>query len=221
VIAPGVEARGQRGRWATIEHGTADKDITARRAFYVDCDPVRPSGVQANRTEMNASVVLFQSVYKRLVELVGEDALGLGFSGSGMQIHLALGDVPNTTDVTGLIKAILVALDLSFSTAAAKIDTSVCDPKRLAPAWGTIKRKGASGHADRLWRPTAFVCHDEVKRLSLADLCSLLTELRQGVPDDKQGEIEKALGLKGVASATAAPSIPKTREPQNSDRRRP
>jgi putative DNA primase/helicase len=214
-IAPGVEARGLRGRWANFEHGTADKDITARRAFYVDCDPVRTSGVQANAAECKASFELYRLVCNRLVEVIGEPAIGLGFSGSGMQIHLALANLPNDAEVGGVIKSILVALDITFSNAGAKIDTSVSDPKRLAPAWGTVKRKGANGHADRPWRPTGFACPDDVQRLTLADLRRLLGALREALPADKQAEVDKALGLK--AASSSSPTTRGTGEPKKSD----
>ncbi len=207
-IASGVEARTTPRTWTSIESGTSDRDILARRCLYIDCDPNRPSKIQANRTESAASRDLCQRIYTRLVKILGrEDALGLGFSGSGFQIHIALDAIPSSLasedEPSRLIKEILTFLDATYGNAAANVDTSVFDPKRIAPAWGTFKRKGASGHADRPWRRTAFVAPEHIHRLGLDELRRLHGVLRDEVPPEKR---DKTIGEAAAKPSSASRS---------------
>lgn len=191
-IHPGVHARGIPNRWnQASEGGTGDRDITARTSFYVDPDPVRPKGVSATEDEKRAALVKSKAILALLSDLVGEDALGFGFSGSGAQISVALDYLEPTKELHAKIKDILDALSRLYTDAAVSIDTSVSEAKRLAPAFGTKKRKGT--HVpERPHRPTWFICAETVRRLSLAELDALHASLLERSPPPEKGAPTKA-----------------------------
>jgi hypothetical protein len=86
------------------------------------------------------------------------------------------------------------------------VDTSVTDAKRLVPAFGTTKRKGAEGNPERPHRRTAFVCAPEVSRLSLAELEDLVVDLRADLDSVSLDELDKVMGRKKLELKREAPS---------------
>jgi hypothetical protein len=189
-INEAITARAPRGRWNKIEQGTADKDITRRRVFYWDFDAKRPSGISATRAEMGHAFTRACTAYVWLRDQLGESYLGLGMSGNGGQVHLAV-DVPASAEVTTMIDEILIALDFRFSDPPAQegprveVDLTVYDAKRLGPAWGTYKRKGEHT-SERPHRRTFLVCPPNSAALTLDQLRELHAKL---VTDDVRAHI--------------------------------
>jgi hypothetical protein len=202
-IDPRITARGPTNEWCSQERGrgTRDADITHRVAFYVDCDAVRPSGISATDDETRAAMRRAVQVWHELAGVLGdENALGYGFSGNGAQIHVALDMLPATEELERTIRGILVCLDILYSDDTVKIDITVSDAKRLAPAFGTTKRKGHSTQ-ERPHRPTWFVCSDRVRPLDLTDVRIISERLRARLTPEQTVVLERALG---VARDTAA-----------------
>jgi P4 family phage/plasmid primase-like protien len=172
-INPGVASRQQPFKWHAAQKGvsTSNRDIVARRALFIDVDAVRPSGTSATDAEQAAAASVAVRVYERLRGLLGgEDALGYAQSGNGRQVFVALDAIAESEEVAATIKAILAALAKLEGTDRASIDVTVCDAKRLCPAFGTTKRKGAENIADRPHRRTAFTCAGDVRRIDFATL---------------------------------------------------
>jgi predicted P-loop ATPase len=195
-LSSGVSARQKLHDWVPLKTGDGLKktDVVARRAFYFDFDPVRASNVSSTNAETRGALNRAKDFLSILVEAVGDDApLGLGFSGNGVQVHVALADLPNSEEVESLVVACVKAADAVMSDEAVRVDTSVTDARRVCPAFGTMKRKGEH-HAPegvpeedhRPHRRTAFLCHDEVRRLSLDELRTLKEQLEARVPEEER-----------------------------------
>ena len=179
-INPGVASRQQPFKWHVAQKGvsTSNRDIVARRVLFIDIDAVRPSGTSATDEEQAYAASVAVHVYERLHGLLGSDAaLGYAHSGNGRQLFVALDAVAESEEVAATIKAILAALAKLEGTDRASIDVTVCDAKRLCPAFGTTKRKGAENIADRPHRRTAFTCASDVRRIDFAALERIRTML--------------------------------------------
>lgn len=170
-----VSGRGEHNAWLQQQRGTStqDRDILVRRAVYIDCDPERPSGTSANEAEARAALDRAVDVYLWLAGLLGDAGpLGLGMSGNGCQVYVALDRIPENDSVKRTVNLILRATAARFSDNVVEIDTSVGDAKRICPAFGTTKRKG-NGEGDRPHRRTYFACSTEVRRLTWPELEAL------------------------------------------------
>jgi hypothetical protein len=109
---------------------------------------------------------------------------------------LALDHIADEEVVSPLIRGLSAALSLCHSRSGqAEVDTSVVDRKRLGPFWGTTKRKGVPGHAERPHRRTAFVCTGG-RRATADDLRALIDDCRAELGDEGNAAIDKAMGIR-------------------------
>lgn len=155
---PRIVARSEPNRWHVAGKGTStsDRDILERRVLPIDLDVERPSGISATNEEVARAFDVARAVLARLEPAVGAGALAVGHSGNGVQILVALDGLAEGTEVHGAVKSILASLSALHGTDAIKVDCSLSDAKRILPAWGTMKRKGAGG-GERPHRRTALV----------------------------------------------------------------
>jgi len=198
-IDPAVTTREEsRQQWGPSQKGasTTDGDISARMALYIDPDAERVRRTSATDEEKEHA----RAVAGRVLELAAESlplaSLGVGDSGNGYSILVALDALPNTPEVENEIGGALAAMDHLLTTDRAKIDRSVKDAKRLVPLFGTMKRKGAPGIPERPHRRTAFVCAPEVVRVGLADLTRFVDALADRLTPSQRAEVDKARGRK-------------------------
>ena len=98
--------------------------------------------------------------------LVDSRAMAYIHSGNGRQIHLALDSLPNDEECKRFASGILIGLASLFDTPEVKVDRKLFDAKRILPACGTLKKKGAPGIPERPHRRTAIVTPETVRRLS-------------------------------------------------------
>lgn len=131
---------------------TGDKEITAIKWILIDADPERTTGVSSTDEEKEKAKQTIKRVYKYL--------RGEGFSDpvvcdSGNGYHL-LYSVDMAVEDAECTKKFLQAIDMLFSDADVKIDTSVFNPSRITKVYGTIARKGANT-AERPHRASGFV----------------------------------------------------------------
>lgn len=213
-LAPAVVARQKLHTWVPLKSGEGlkDTDVVARRAFYFDFDPARSRGVSSTNAETRLALDRANDFLVVLTEVLGDDApLGLGFSGNGVQVHVALDGLANSEEVEELVAACLTAADALMSDATVKVDTSVTDARRVCPAFGTVKAKGEhfapEGLPEEQHRPhrrTAFICADEVRRLSLDDLRELKDGLERRVPEEKRATLKEP--KPSTPTATSSPS---------------
>jgi hypothetical protein len=203
-----VASRAEIDRWHPSQKGesTTDSDIRARCLLFVDVDARRPKGTSATEEQLHGALEVAERIYHRLREILGTTKpLAIGHSGNGGAVLIALDGLPDSAQLGQLIRGVLAALREAYASESVEIDVSVSDAKRLCPAWGTTKRKGASGLADRPHRRTALVCDAEPERISLDALISLLASLREFLNPEQLAAVDKAIG-KPRAQAPAAPA---------------
>lgn len=200
-IDPVAITRHTPGRWFAPKKKdkvTTDRDITHRRVLYLDFDPERPTDTSATDDQVRDALEVASRVVAFLRERapIAEHALGFGMSGNGATLFLALDRLASTDELTSIVKEIIVAVQCRFETETVKVDRSVFDPKRLIPAWGSYKRKGAQGIADRPHRRCALLVPDIIRRLSLADLTAVRDALVADLAPEQRAEIDRAAGRK-------------------------
>ncbi|HEY2513065.1 MAG TPA: hypothetical protein VGI39_19490, partial [Polyangiaceae bacterium] len=184
-IDDAVATRREPRKWHDALKGqsTTDRDIAARRVILIDIDAKRPSGTSATDDEVGATIPVAAAIHVDLVRAFGPRSIAAGDSGNGRQIYLALEATKESDAVSATVRELLAALARRFDTDRAQIDVTVSDPKRLVPAFGTFKRKGAAGIAHRPHRPTAFVCADAIPRLSIARIAGFTAPLAPTPPE--------------------------------------
>ncbi len=140
-VVPALLARcSNRLKVAKTGDLTTDKDILARRWFYVDCDAVRPSGISATDDEKGASLEVAQRVAEHLAGL-GWPSPVITDSGNGFHLYYQI-DLPAVDG--GLVSKMLGRLNQIFGTDQVKVDGSVANPARITKLPGTPVRKGDS-----------------------------------------------------------------------------
>ena len=201
-LRTGVETRHSApGSWYTIpKRGRADSDIAARQVLAIDLDVDRPTNTSATDAEMALSVAVACRALEYLAPVVGADSLAYVHSGNGRQVWLALDSLPVSSEVKALLAAVLAGLASLLDTPSVHVDLTLVDAKRILPACGTTKKKGAPGIPDRPHRRTAIVTPEHVNRLSEVSLRRLLERLRQDCGADGGADgcaaIDKALGVR-------------------------
>jgi hypothetical protein len=170
-IKPAIAARYEVNRWHRADAGrAADTEIELQRCIYIDCDAERPRGITSTDDEKAHAYDLSVQVEQFLTRRLGSDhALGRGDSGNGYAIFIAVEPFEPTREKSERIELLLKVLAAKFNTPGAKIDTSVFNPGRLVPAFGTLKTKGANTR-ERPHRPTFFICRPDVQRIPLSVL---------------------------------------------------
>jgi P4 family phage/plasmid primase-like protien len=198
-VNPAVATRTTPRQWYDAEKGasTTDRDVTHRRVLFVDVDALRTAGTSATDQEMAHSVGVALGVYERLAEILGgTDALAYGHSGNGRQVFVAIDPIAEPSPTTATVKGILAALSIAFAAPGAEIDRTVADAKRLVPAFGTVKRKGAPEVADRPHRRTGLVCAETVARVAPTELDRVLSGLLEPLSLEQRRQVDLAMGRK-------------------------
>jgi hypothetical protein len=166
-LVPELFARYEPNKVHRAWNGRAnDANVRLVRSLFIDCDPKRIKGISSTDEEKASAADVAVKVYDLLAGAVGQNALGIGDSGNGYFLLVALEPVAPSQDVTNRISALLALLQRKFGTDLVKIDCSVSNPARLMPAPGTWKRKGWST-PERPHRKTSFGCTETVKRVPL------------------------------------------------------
>jgi hypothetical protein len=208
-VNPIVSTRQGRGKWHVAKKGesTTDHDILSRQVLIVDCDATRPKGTSASDEEVACAHAVAERIRDQFIALLGSDAsIGVGHTGNGAMVLLALDSLEEAPQLVEAIKIILAMLSELFATAQVSIDRSVSDAKRLVPAWGTRKRKGAPDVPERPHRLTSFLCADKVQPLSKLEVYKLVLALSEQLTDEQLMNARIAAGEKPAASAQAGAS---------------
>lgn len=216
-----VFSRASSGEWHRAIEGecTGNNDITHRRVLFIDVDAARVKNTSATEEEMARAHEVGVAIYQWLAGELGERACGFGHSGNGRSGMVALSEVPQDAGTTAIVSELLAAISVKFAAAGAHVDLSVSDAKRLVPMFGTMKRKGAQGNADRPHRRTAFVCSNDVDRVGLDALQYLLENLRSGMsPEELEQVTEASEAMKKNATGVAKTTRNGTARGRNSSR---
>lgn len=149
-------------------------DITRRAVLFVDVDAKRAPDTSATEGEKAHAVRVAGVIADRLASILGSrDPIGVGDSGNGASVFVALDSLPESPEVTGIARDILHALDALYSDDHVHVDPKVFNPSRLCPAFGTMKRKGPADDPERPHRRTSFRCEEDVEAIDLEGLRAL------------------------------------------------
>lgn len=124
-----------------VEKSTADKDITGRKFFFVDLDPIRPTGVNSTDEELGYAKEKLREVGVFLRDLGFESPI-VAMSGNGYHLYYRI-HLLNNDENTLLVKNCLEVLDMMFSDDRVKIDLANSNASRIAKVIGTKSPKGA------------------------------------------------------------------------------
>lgn len=165
---------GGADRWIKAGGGDrpSDKHIAACTSIYFDIDPTRPRGLKISATLEERDAAWDRSVdVLRTLLLAGVpfDAVGIGDSGNGTALYVAVDRLEESDALHEARVALCEALHALHGDEAVKIDSTSANAARLHPAYGTPKRKG-SDSPERRHRPTGFLALGDVTRGRLSSL---------------------------------------------------
>lgn len=221
-----VATRGGRSTWRVMGKGesTTDADMVRRWVLFFDFDFERATNTSATDDEVRQTFDVMERARSRFLRNVPAGAVGIGHSGNGASLMVALAGLPETPELAALVKGILEAAHRSFSDPAhvrdrkvrgvVGVDTTVSDAKRLCPAFGTTKRKGSPDVPERPHRRTAFLAPVDVVRVGVAELEALLADLEGDLDDEGRAAVAKAMGRRPEPKQPPRGAPPPPRERQ-------
>lgn len=125
---------------------TTDAEISRRRWFLVDLDPVRAAGISSTQHELDLAQAKGDEIEKWLTGM-GWPAPMRGVSGNGAHLMYRV-DEPNDEATRIEFEFATKMLASIYSDGAVDVDTSVWNASRIWKVGGTIAAKGSST-ADR------------------------------------------------------------------------
>jgi hypothetical protein len=137
-VDPELMARAINRVQDRAEVTTSDSDITERRLFMVDVDPVRPSGISSTDEEHAHALEVSAAIAAELAEL-GWPAPVRADSGNGGHLLYRIGD---GCDDGALLERCLKALAMQFDSELSIVDTSVTKRSQISKLYGSMACKG-------------------------------------------------------------------------------
>jgi AAA domain len=119
---------------------TCDSDSASRRWLLIDIDPERKTKVSATDAEKEAALQTTRAVNQFLADNGFPQPVSAD-SGNGYHLIYPC-ELPNTKEVTDVVRAFLKALAERFDTDAVKIDQTVYNASRITKAYGSLVGKG-------------------------------------------------------------------------------
>lgn len=188
---------------------TGDADITRRRWFPIDIDPVRPSGVSGTDAEHAAALAMAHDIAAWLAGLGFPEPI-LADSGNGAHLLYRI-DLANDPASAALVKQGLAVLDAIFSNVTATVDTANYNAGRIWKLYGTVSRKGDDTPERPHRRSRLIAVPDQPAIVSpelLARLGASLPPAQQPPPPEGQGtgiDLGRWLAAHGIAVRSAKP----------------
>jgi hypothetical protein len=155
------------GQLHQARHTTSDAEITRRRWFFLNLDPVRPPGISATENELTAALITAKTICAALSEEGWPQPIA-SISGNGTYLLYRV-DLPNDDSTTDLLRRVLHRLADRFDTDHAKLDRSTYNASRIVKIMGTYARKGHHT-AERPHRQAEFVAPASVEVVSVDQL---------------------------------------------------
>jgi P4 family phage/plasmid primase-like protien len=178
-------------RLARNDATTADTDITRRRWFPVDIDPVRPSGVSSSDAEHTAAFVMADAVAAWLSQIGFPEPVRAD-SGNGAHLLYRI-DLPNDAASLALVKRGLSVLDAIFSDRSATVDAANYNAGRIWKLYGTVARKGDNTPERPHRRSRILSVPEQLKMVS----AGLLEKLGTALPPESVFKAETPVERKG------------------------
>lgn len=132
-----------------VKARTTDKFIDRVENFFIDIDPVRPTGTSSS---VNQLAHALEKAYEVRDFLPGKDKCMFALSGNGYHLTYKAGGTG-----TENIKKIIQYVSEKFSDEYVGIDTVVFNPARLTKAYGTTARKGEQVKSLAIEHRVAFI----------------------------------------------------------------
>ncbi|MFI5297978.1 MAG: hypothetical protein ACHREM_07750 [Polyangiales bacterium] len=207
------------GAWVPMQKGIIrDDTIRSRRVLYLDLDTQRrdESGsalvmpISATKEELHKTIaraVVIQAEIEGAFAAVGvdraKDVIGFMMSGNGVQLWVGLNDIPEDDGLKKLIRELFALWAAYYDSDVSHVDTTVFDPKRIAPVAGTMKRKGVKRELHRL---VTFEGAEQPRRLTLLELQRLVSHYRGRLTPEQRAAVVKLLNPHGPTAARPAAS---------------
>lgn len=186
-IDPALLARNHNKLEFGSQTTTTDAEVTARRWFLVDLDPVRVPGISSTDKELSWAVERGEDIQQWLTSL-GWPLPMVVNSGNGVHLMYRV-DAPNDEPTRATFEFATKMLAAIFSDDKINVDTSVWNASRIWKIAGTIAAKGS----DTEDRP-----HRVAKILKLPELLpvesGLLENLAQAMKNSKADEFKDMTG---------------------------
>jgi len=154
-IHPGLVARYHCRFEQAPEKTTTDSEVLDYRWLLVDCDPARPSGINATNEEFRFAVSRAEMVKQYCIDTLGLPEPVECESGNGYHLLFPI-NLPAAKANVETIKNALKRLAKEFDSAECKIDETVFNPARITKLYGTLAGKG-DGTQDRPARMSRMV----------------------------------------------------------------
>lgn len=134
-------ARGRNRLLPFARVTTAAEDVVARQWFGIDVDSVRPRGVPASESELDAALARRDQVAQYLAQAGGFPPHLPIMSGNGGWGLWRVG-LPNTEEINRVYQQALKVLDQRFSDGTAKVDPAVHSAAQLMKLCTTLAVTG-------------------------------------------------------------------------------
>lgn len=131
-------------------HSARDEDIDFRRLLLIDIDRAKDTKQPATDVEVELAKVVSEQVREYMTSNGYPEPIR-SMSGNGYHLYFPLDNLPNNSESTTAIQALLNGLAQKFNTSDVRIDTSVYNASRITKVPGTIARKGTES-TDRPYR---------------------------------------------------------------------
>jgi Protein of unknown function (DUF3987) len=159
---------------------TKDIDVTRRRWFFLDIDPVRAPGFEsdpASQAEVNAAHELGREVVEYLQDEGWPAPDSTVDSGGGIPLYWA-SDLPNDDEAKEAITALLARLGRKFDGPRGTIDPRIRNASRVMKLPGTLAVKGKESPG-RTYRRCQFIQLPRGRRELVA-----LEQIRSACPEE-------------------------------------
>lgn len=181
---------------------TTDAEITKRRWFLIDLDPVRPAGISSTDHELADATEVGTSIREWLTSLGWPEPIVV-MSGNGIHLMYRV-DEPNDEQTRTEFEFATKMLAAIYSTDKLNVDTAVWNASRIWKIGGTVSAKG-SNTDQRPHRVSKFVRIPEkmelVPRGLIENLAQAMKNSRSDEYKDMTGEyiadMEKWLSDRG------------------------
>ena len=140
-VKPALLARRKNRLSERVKVTTSDADVLRLAHLLIDIDALRPAGISSTDAEHEAALDRVREICATLIALGWPPPLIVGDSGNGGHLIFVIG-LENTPANVDLLKRVLAALDFTFSTAVAAVDTTTYNPARVTKLFGTVATKG-------------------------------------------------------------------------------
>ena len=163
-------------RMSRTDATTGDAEITRRRWFPVDIDPVRPGGVSSTDAEHAAALAMADAVLVWLSQLGFPEPVRAD-SGNGAHLIYRI-DLPNNAASLALVKRGLSVLNAIFSDRLATVDAANSNAGRIWKLYGTVARKRDNTSERPHWRSRILSVPERLEMVST----ELLEKLGSALP---------------------------------------